>query len=100
MITDTKEGTISDVEDNVFRQMVSNSCRDMDTVHGKEIVIVFDLMPTIKIYNYPIGTLAFTGQETKMSCEKVKLRYLKMVMITHNFFFLQLQLFLKNDDDA
>lgn len=53
--------------------MVINSCSnkgDVDAKHG-DIVVIFDLMPTIKIYNYPIVTLAFTGQEIKMSCEKV-----------------------------
>ncbi|KAG2194913.1 hypothetical protein INT47_010655 [Mucor saturninus] len=70
MITDTEEGTMSDVGDSVFRQMITSACSDTDTMNGKEIVVVFDLMPTINIYDYPIGTLAFTGQKTKMSCEK------------------------------
>lgn len=69
MITDNYSETMSEIGENVFKQMVINSCSD--DIHGKDIVIVFDLMPTIKIYDYPIITLAFTGQETKMSCEKV-----------------------------
>jgi hypothetical protein len=62
-----------------FKSMVVSSCNSIsegsnDSAHhnNKEIVVLFDLMPTIRIYNYPIVTLAFTGQKTVMSCEKVK----------------------------
>lgn len=51
-----------------FRDMVISSC---DGNTESDILVSFDLMPTIRIYNYPIVTLAFTGQKTKMSCGKV-----------------------------
>ncbi|GAA5806475.1 hypothetical protein HPULCUR_012009 [Helicostylum pulchrum] len=55
--------------EKAFRDMVISSC-DGDT--ESDIVVSFDLMPTIRIYNYPIVTLAFIGQKTKMSCGKLQ----------------------------
>ncbi|GAA5817768.1 hypothetical protein MFLAVUS_011321 [Mucor flavus] len=52
-----------------FRDMVISSC---DGNTESDILVSFDLMPTIRIYNYPIVTLAFTGQKTKMSCGKLQ----------------------------
>jgi hypothetical protein len=63
--------------DIAFKNIVMRSCikdanKDSEETH-KDIVVYFDLMPTIKIYNYPVVTLAFTGQKTILSCDKVGL---------------------------
>jgi hypothetical protein len=77
--TTSKNDSSKNSNDKAFTDMVINSCKingnvddNKDSINkNKEIVVIFDLMPTVKIYGYPIVTLAFTGQNTKMSCEKV-----------------------------
>lgn len=64
--------------EEAFNNMVASSCNstvgestDPNNHRNKEILVMFDLMPTIKIYDCPIVTLAFTGQKTVMPCDKV-----------------------------
>lgn len=57
-------------KNEIFSRMIAASCKD----ENREIEISFDLMPTISFQNNAIVTLAFTGQRSKMSCEKVILK--------------------------
>lgn len=63
-------------EEEAFANMVASCCDQNNGTEPnrqkKDTVVVFDLMPTIKIYGYRIVTLAFTGQTASMPCEKLK----------------------------
>lgn len=39
--------------------------------HRKSIEVSFDIMPTIKMLNYPVATVVFHGQKTKITCDNV-----------------------------
>jgi hypothetical protein len=56
--------------DDIFSNMIAALCKDGQN----EIEMSFDLMPTISFQNNAIITLAFTGQKSRMSCEKVRLK--------------------------
>lgn len=65
------------VSEKAFKEMVINSCGKQDngdTIYdeNKDIVVSFDLMSTIQIYNLPVFTLAFRDQKARMSCGKVR----------------------------
>lgn len=60
-------------KNSAFRSIVSQLCsiETEDSGDSKEIDIVYDLMPTFKFGDYGALSLSFTGQTTKISCEKV-----------------------------
>lgn len=74
-----RDGNMQNInEEEAFANMVASCCNQNNGTESnqqsekKDTVVVFDLMPTIKLYGYPIVTLAFTGQSANMPCEKVR----------------------------
>lgn len=55
---------------SAFRSIANDLCLEEDRAQ-KEIDIVYDIMPTLRFGDYGSLSLSFTGQATKMSCEKV-----------------------------
>lgn len=58
----------ANTENEIFSNLITSSCND----ENREMDVLFDVMPTISFQNNAIITLAFTGQRSKMSCEKVR----------------------------
>ncbi|GAN10528.1 hypothetical protein MAM1_0366c10070 [Mucor ambiguus] len=73
----TDRNTTVQVKDNnnsIIKSTVAQLCSEETNNSGdpKEIDIVYDLMPTFKFGDYGALSLSFTGQKTKISCEKLQ----------------------------
>jgi hypothetical protein len=56
---------------NMYPNVLLLACNSTDIYHKKSIEISFDIMPVIRMFNYPVATVVFHGQKVRIPCDEV-----------------------------